>query len=397
MRNLVPRRGLKLARISGIDVLLHPSWFIIFVILIYSIATYLAWEEAKNPIDFLLISALTATMLFASLLCHELAHAIVAKRNGVMVKKITLFIFGGVAQMEEDVSKPFAEMRMAAAGPALSLALGFVFIVLSGAGTLENSQAISDSLYLLGVVNMAICAFNMVPAFPMDGGRILRAALWGIWKDKTRATNVASRMGIGFGWTLAGSGFAFILISGIKGFMETLLSGAWLILIGFYIVGVARRSYQHQVMADEAEELTANDAMERFPFTVNCEMTVKEAMSEMRRLGDDSILPITKAGRINSWMRAGDSKHFVMEGKGDMKVGNLAPEVHGQMLVKPEELLKNALNKMSSNNVDLIWVVDEKERPLGYLRSDHTAEYLFSRARARLSEENREDDLLKKE
>src|SRR3990170_4137509 len=233
----------QIARVIGIPIYLHFSWLIIFGLIAWTLSTgYFPAQAPDLPASSSWAKGLVASLLFfVSIVLHELGHAVVALRQGLRTRSITLFIFGGVAQLEKDPKDGRAELWMAAAGPLVSLALAGLFYAFASLPFVGASAA-AVAKYL-ALINLILALFNLVPAFPMDGGRLLRGALWGPL-GKARATRIASGAGTFFAFFLIFAG-VFSLLRGDS------LGGLWYILIGWFIKDASSASYQ-QVRLDEA-------------------------------------------------------------------------------------------------------------------------------------------------
>ena len=224
--------GWKVGRLAGIDLAIHPSWLVIAFLITYSLA------EAQFPRQFpgwtttqyWLVAGGTALLFFASVLAHELSHALVATRFGLKVEGITLFIFGGATSIDSDSRTPREEALIAIAGPATSLAIGFAFL---GLALLVTQPQLGALLGWLGVINIALGAFNLIPGFPMDGGRVLRALLWRVRGDRLVATRNAALVGRITAYLLIAVGVFIALQPG------GLFSGLWLALIGWFLSNAA--------------------------------------------------------------------------------------------------------------------------------------------------------------
>ena len=241
--------SLSLGKVLGIPIQLHVSWFLIAILITWTLASgyfpqeYPGWQAAT----YWLVGAVTAALFFASVLIHELAHSVLALREKVPVKSITLFIFGGVAQIGSEPPTAGAEFRIAIAGPVSSLGLAAIFGGLGAA--LGDSAVLAAPLAYLGRINLMLAVFNMIPGFPLDGGRVLRAALWALGGNFQNATKWASRAGraVAYGFILVGVGQ--VLLGG------GLLNGLWIVFIGWFLNNAAESSYQQVVLRDIAERL----------------------------------------------------------------------------------------------------------------------------------------------
>lgn len=242
-------RGFRLGSVMGIDVHLHASWFIIAILVMWSLAA------AALPADFpaldagarLLMAAAITLLFFVSLLAHELAHSIVAVTRGIPVHRITFFLFGGMAQTSRDSRSPGEEFLIAIAGPVCSFLLGGFFLGLwwGGAGAGWPGAVVGVAAYT-GILNLILAVFNMLPGYPMDGGRVLRAAIWKVTGSVTRATRWASRVGE---WMAYG-----LMVFGVWDMARgNVMGGIWLILIALFIRNVARAGYRQHVLGKAQE------------------------------------------------------------------------------------------------------------------------------------------------
>jgi Zn-dependent protease/CBS domain-containing protein len=281
---------LQIARVIGIPIYLHFSWLIIFGLIVWTLSTgYFPAKSPDLPASSHWVKGLVASLLFfVSILLHELGHAVVALRHGLRTRSITLFIFGGVAQLENDPKDGRAEFRMAAAGPLVSLALAGLFYVCATLPFVGPSAA-AVARYL-ALINLILAVFNLVPAFPMDGGRLLRGALWGPM-GKARATRIASTAGTFFAFFLIFAG-VFSLVRGDS------LGGLWYILIGWFIKDASAASYQ-QVRLDEAlRGVTVRDAMVDGVATIPSSGSVGEAAREYFAHTGYGSYPVTRGEAV---------------------------------------------------------------------------------------------------
>ena len=249
-------RNLNLITLLGIPVKINISWILVFVLVTWSFATGFYPESYPGmfgPAGTWILALLTALLLFLSVLIHEFSHSIVARRGGLPIRSITLFMFGGVAQMGHEVDDPSLELRMAAAGPLMTL--GLVAVFLPVAYLTENVPFLSVLLGTVGAINIGIFIFNMVPGFPLDGGRILRSIIWKRTGSVVRATRVASTIGRIFAWLLIAGGVANMAV------MKNYVSGAWMVFIAFFLMKAAERSYRQTVWRYGLSKLKVGDVM----------------------------------------------------------------------------------------------------------------------------------------
>ncbi len=221
-----------LGKILGIPLRLHYTWFIIFVLVTASLVLSFSGDY---PIEQRVgLSILTSILFFGSIIIHELAHSILAMRNGIPVKGITLFVFGGVSQIAKEATHPRAELLIAVVGPLASLAMAGIFY---GLHFLVHGL-LAAFMWWLAIINVALAVFNLIPGFPLDGGRIFRAIIWHRTGDYRKATNVASKVGQGIAYAFIIGGIAIMFAQ------QLWFNGLWLIFIGWFLHDAARASYQ---------------------------------------------------------------------------------------------------------------------------------------------------------
>ncbi|MCL4370013.1 MAG: site-2 protease family protein [Chloroflexi bacterium] len=259
-------------RLLGIRIGLSASWFVVFALVTWSLgAAYFPAEYPWWPAEIHWAMAISGSALFfGSVLIHELAHSVVAVRCGIPVTRITLFIFGGLAQVGREAPTPRIEASVAAAGPAASLILGIIFGFLYLASRTLSSPLASLSLWL-AIVNGSLALFNLIPAFPLDGGRLLRAGVWSVTSDHGLATRLSS-------WAGQFTGILLVLygLYSALGAEGGLLNGVWAVLVGWFLHNAALGSYRASKASDELKAVTAEDVMARDVVPVPVNATVAE-------------------------------------------------------------------------------------------------------------------------
>jgi Zn-dependent protease/CBS domain-containing protein len=273
--------SVRLGRIAGIRVGLNWSLLPIFVLLAWSLARTLLPSAAPgySTAGYWVFALLTTAAFYASLLAHELAHALVARRYGIQVKSIVLWVLGGVAQLQGESPHPRAELEVAAAGPAVSFGLAAAGAVVAWLlGLLGVSSLLVAAIGWLAGINVLLGLFNLLPAFPLDGGRILRAALWHRWHDRARATTIAAKVGRIAGFALIGVGALEFLAGGGT------LNGIWLALIGWFVAVAAEQQAQLSTGVGSAAAVKPTAAAEPTgaavkPTAPSGELTVADAMT----------------------------------------------------------------------------------------------------------------------
>jgi Zn-dependent protease len=266
--------SIQLGRIAGIRIGVHWSWLIVFALIVWSLAV--AVFPSQNPgfsdAAYLAMAVAAAILFFASLLLHELGHALQARRDGVEIEGINLWLFGGVAQFKGGFPNAGAEFRIAIAGPLVSLALGGIFVAVAGVAGLPTA---ADAVVAwLGYTNLILLAFNLLPALPLDGGRVLRSALWYARGDLGWATGIASLVGRGFGFLLIGAGILMFIVQGS-------FSGAWLAFIGWFLLQAATAEARYVATEQALGGLRVHDLMVREPVTVDADLTLGRFMDDV--------------------------------------------------------------------------------------------------------------------
>lgn len=264
-------RGVKLGTILGIEIWVDYSWLIIFFLLLWSLSGgfFPSRYPGLDKSTYFILGAMSAILLFACVLLHELSHSYVAQKSGIPVPRITLFIFGGVAQISEEPKSARMEFNIAVAGPICSLILAVIFWALTNSALFANSTPFVAIFDYLAFVNLALVIFNMIPGFPLDGGRILRAYLWGRWNNIKKATYIVSRIGSFFGIGLA-------ILGGIIILMGNLIGGIWFIFIGLFLNNAAKTGYQMTVLKHVLEGVKVKDVMTREIISVFPHITLSD-------------------------------------------------------------------------------------------------------------------------
>src|SRR5712691_2198110 len=276
--------GLRIGRLYGIPIYLHTSWFFIFALITYSfVSEFGALHLDLDSSRLWGLALLTSALFFGSLVFHEMAHSVVAKHYNIPVVSITLFIFGGVARIGRDPARAVEEFNIAVAGPVLSflLAGGFKLLALA-----SNANAVTVALgNVLAGINFSLAVFNLLPGFPLDGGRIFRAGVWGLTKSYTRATKIAVRTGQAIAYGMIGLGFfgaAWGWLHRQDGFV---ISGMWLAFIGWFLLTAARQSGAQADARGALEGLRVSDIMTAELPTVGREISLEDYAREILRTG----------------------------------------------------------------------------------------------------------------
>ncbi len=276
--------NLTLGRLGGVEVRINWSWLVVFALIVWSLAATVFPSQNPRLSDrvHLAMAVAAALVFFASVLLHELGHAWQARREGIEIDGITLWLFGGVAELKGSFPSPGAEFRVAIAGPLVSLVLGVGFMVLALAGL---PSAVDGVAAWLGYINLLLLVFNLIPALPLDGGRVLRAALWRARGDLGWATRVGAEIGRGFGYLFIGLGVVMFIVEGS-------FSGAWLAFIGWFLLQAATAEARYVATDQALAGLQVRDLMARKPVTVDPDLTVGQFMDEIARSRRFTTYPV---------------------------------------------------------------------------------------------------------
>jgi Zn-dependent protease len=281
--------NISLGRIFGIPLRLHYTWFIIFALVTISLVLSPLTEPPYPPIaQRIILGILTSLLFFASIVIHELAHSVVAIRNNISVRDITLFVFGGVSQITKEATHPRAEFSIAIVGPLTSLALAGIFYGLHLLLASSNQILAASLIWWLAWINVLLAVFNLIPGFPLDGGRVFRAIVWDRTHDYQRATLIATKVGRGIAYAFIAGGVALILI------LHLWFNGLWLILVGWFLNDTARASYQQVLLRDALIGVTARQVTDYADPFVPPHMNLTELVEQY-------VLPTGQSCFLISW------------------------------------------------------------------------------------------------
>ncbi len=335
-------KRIPLFTLFGFEIRLDWSWIIIAVLITWTLAAgaFPAHYPDLAPRTYLWMGVLAALGLFASIILHETAHAAVARRYGLPINGITLFVFGGVAEMEAEPERPGVEFWMAIAGPIASIAIAFVCWLLTQASAAGGLPVpIVGVLAYLALINLILAIFNMVPAFPLDGGRMLRAALWH-WKGDVRwATRITSSIGSGFGILLIVLGVYNVLVGNFIG-------GMWWFLIGLFVRAAAQMSYQQLVVREGLRGIPVRRIMSENPVTVPPSLSVAELVDNHVYRYHYKMFPVVEEGRLTGCVSVRDIKELPREEWGRTTVESIMRRCAPENTVGPETDALAALTTM---------------------------------------------------
>jgi Zn-dependent protease/predicted transcriptional regulator len=338
----------------GFEVRIDASWLILALLVTWSLARgYFPLHSPALPSPiYWWMGAAGALGLFLSIVFHELCHSLVATHYGIPMKGITLFIFGGVAEMDNEPPSAKAEFLMAGAGPLSSFFIGLVFYGLSELGTSnELAPSVTAVISYLAWINMALAVFNLIPAFPLDGGRVLRSALWS-WKQNLRwATSIASQIGSAFGVLL-------IVLGIISFFRQNFIGGLWWFMIGIFLKNAAQMSYQQVLTRKALEGEKVSRFMVTTPITVPPSTSLEEFVNEYVYKYHFKMFPVVSWGKLLGCITvkeaaAVDHKEWPLR-----TVGEIAAQCSSEITIGPDDDAVKALSSMSRTGNSRLLVVD---------------------------------------
>ena len=348
-------KGITLFRLLGFEVKVDMSWIVLAILVAWSLSTGLFPQEAKDLSTgtYWMMGIFGAAGLFLSIILHEFSHSLVARKRGMPMKGITLFIFGGVAEMGDEPPGAGTELLMAAAGPLASIAIALVFYafyVLGAGGVMPVS--VHAVVGYLAMINALLAGFNLIPAFPLDGGRMLRAVLWAVKKDLHWATRVSSWVGSGFGF--------FLIFMGVLNILRGhFIGGMWWLLIGMFLNSAARMSYQRLVMRRALEGEKVRRFMSEDPVTVSPSLTVDRFLEDVVYRYHHKMYPVvTENGELFGCVSTEDIKGVPREEWSQTPVRDLSSSCSSENTIGPDEDATKALSAMNRSTKSRLLVVE---------------------------------------
>jgi Zn-dependent protease/CBS domain-containing protein len=361
----------KLFKLFGFEVGIDLSWIIIAILIAWSLSTGFFPFRYKDlsTQTYWVMGIVGAVGLFLSIIAHEFCHSLVARKSGMPMKGITLFIFGGVAEMSEEPPSAKAEFLIAVVGPLSSIAIAAIFYGIYQVGVVSGwTQAINGVVAYLAMINGLLAVFNLVPAFPLDGGRILRSILWG-WKGNLRwATRIASSIGSGFGIFLIIIGFIRILSGNFIG-------GMWLGLIGLFIQSAAKMSYQQLVARRALEGEPLKRFMKTDPVTVPDSITVDQLVEDYIYRYHFKMFPVVNSNKLIGCITTRQVKEIPREDWSRKTVGEVADRCSSENTIEPDADAIQAISAMRRNNASRLMVV-ENDQLVGIIALKDMLEFL---------------------
>lgn len=352
---VVPFPSIKIGRVLGIDIEINFTWFVIFALVWLSLsfsyypAIYPGHSRLANMVDGLI----TVFFFSMSVIAHELSHSLVARWNRVSIQKITLFIFGGIAQMSSEPKSGSVEFKMAVAGPVASFALSaffygwFLLLQIAGLNT-----AYTAPFKWLAVTNIILGLFNLLPGFPLDGGRVLRAVLWHYLKDFRRATKIAVRSGQGLAFILIAAGFGEI-------FFLRQFDGAWFIFLGWFLNYIASAYYRQVELEQSLAGIKVKEIMTADVLTVPPDLDLESLVNDYFLKYKFGRFPVVSAEELLGVIALHEIKEIPREKWSQTKVRDILMPLQSDLIVDPDEEAASALIQMARREVGHLLVVEE--------------------------------------
>jgi len=363
--------GFRVGKIFNINIHIDWSWLLIFGLVSWSLASSFGQMHADwSPLMQWGMALLAALLFFLSVLAHELAHSLVARAQGVPVRNITLFMFGGVSNIQKEPASPGNELLVAIVGPLTSFILGGLFLLLGTGGlAISNVTATNmndllaqigpaNTIFLwLGSVNILLGLFNLIPGFPLDGGRVVRSILWGITKDLKKATRWASWLGQAVAWLLIFAGMAMLFGAQIPILGSGFINGLWLIFIGWFLQNAAVQSYRRVVIQDILEDIPVKQLMNPNVPTTLANISVEDFVDNYLMQSDNRAFIVYDQDKMVGLITIEDVRKLPAESRSTTMVRDVMTPSEKMIVVAPEEDVTDAFDRLQMKDIRQLPVV----------------------------------------
>ena len=347
-------RSLRLGRLFGIPLEIDASWLFIFFLVAATLTTsyFPAALPDQTPVVYVALGLVTAIIFFASLVVHELAHSLVARAAGLKVSRVTLFMFGGVSQLEDEPKSPGSEFVMAAAGPFMSILIGAAFWGLAaGGGRIGAPEWLLVPLDYLAIINVALAVFNLLPGFPLDGGRVLRAILWAATGDVMKATKWASRAGQALG--------TMLMAVAVFGVLNGSFDLVWLAIMGWFMSSLAAGAYRQQLTRARLSEVPVSAIMSSPPVLAPADLTLEQMGHSYFLAGRHPRYPVVEDGRVIGLIDIERANEVPRELWPETSVRAVASKSLEDAVVRPEASVDSILPKLEPSGPGAVLVVED--------------------------------------
>lgn len=391
---MVTGNGIHIGKILGIDIDVDWSWLLIFTLVTWNLANTLSHLSTAWPLSLVWgMAVLAACLFFGSVLAHELAHSLVARAQGLPVRRIVLFIFGGVSNIQREPDSPGAEFAMAIVGPITSLVIGGALLLLVSMRllrfplSLARPQAFFRALgpvgalaLWLGTVNILLGLFNLVPAFPLDGGRVLRSVLWGLTGSLSRATHWATALAQGIAWLFIVLGISMVFGVRIPLLGSGVINGLWLAFIGWFLSNAAMRSYRQVMVEDILVGVPVTQLMRRDPPVVPPDLSVADLVHEYILGTDDYGFPVVENGALVGMVTLEDVRKLERHRWENTMVREIMTPREVLLTVTAQDDAATAFNRLMERDVRQLPVLADGEF-VGLLRRNDLIRWLQLQSR----------------
>jgi Zn-dependent protease/CBS domain-containing protein len=360
------KSSFRLFRIAGIDIGIHYTWFFIFLLVTWSLAQGYFPQAYPNwsTLAYWITGALTAVMLFVSVLIHEMAHSLVARARGMSVNSITLFLLGGVSNLQEEPKQPGAEFVMAIVGPLTSFVLAGIFWALGK--TLDPQSMVGALVGYLALINLLLGIFNLLPGFPLDGGRVLRSIIWASTGSLTKATNSAALVGRIFGWGL--------IIYGVIQALSGNLGGLWTAFIGWFLNNAADVSQKDVSLREHFSKIKVKEVMGTNLETIPPETSVEEVVTGILHRKYDRAVPVCQKGRLLGIVTMTDIKELPKDKWATTPVEQIMTR-SPIYAVNPDDTVDTALKMLAEHDINQV-IINQQDQCAGILKRSDIINYL---------------------
>lgn len=366
-------KGLSVGKLFGITIGVDPTWLIIFVLITWNLAFGLfpqiqpGWSQ---PLVWA-VSIAASLLFFGSVLAHEFAHSLVAKARGLPVNRITLFLFGGVSNLEKEPESPFTEFVMAIVGPATSIVLGAVFLAIfsligndilmsaNPVAAFRTLDPISTLLLWLGQVSILVGLFNLIPGFPLDGGRVLRSVIWALTGKLRQATKIASLIGDVVAYSFMLIGLIMVFGVNVPVFGTGLIGGIWIFFIGWLLNNLSSRSYEQVVLKDLLSGVLVSKIMTNDFIAVPSNITLSELVDRFMLKTEKKTFPVVNNGKFLGIVTVEDIFKTPRENWQEEIVSQVMTEAKDVSTVTPKTEASNAVDEIARKDIGLIPVVED--------------------------------------
>lgn len=382
-------KGFRVGKIFGVNIHIDWSWLLIFALVSWSLASSFGqMHTGWTTLTQWGVALSAAVLFFMSVLAHELAHSLVARSRGVPVRNITLFMFGGVSNIQREPSSPMDELLVTIVGPLTSFILGAIFLVLgTGSVALGNVNVMNATalisqlgpmgtiLLWLGSVNILVGLFNLIPGFPLDGGRVVRSILWGITDDLNKATRWASWMGQAVAWTIIFAGMSMLFGAQIPLLGSGFINGIWLIFIGWFLQNAAVKSYRKVVIQDVLDDVAVRQIMNTNVPIIAANTSIEDLVNNHIMQSDHRAFIVYDEETMVGLVTIDDVRKLDSESRNRTMVRDVMTTSQKLIVVAPNEEVSDAFYRLQSKDIRQLPVVKENE-VVGLLRRKDIVRWL---------------------